>query len=341
MGEFTSSNLIDIGSKIDAGLSFDGSYKWAYSYLKPKVNLFSGNVMWKSDNNVNEISSSVIEMPNGIGFVPGLWREFNYLDRIFYSDYKQIINNSNPVNKVVQCYSSNKFNTSYTALDLKYCNSMSGFEYCTPSSERLIFSPDKLSFAYLSTIDRTVTSWINHERSNNGRSQSSNEIWISIGSKSDYALTKPFKTGIKSIVAPSVACYDDFYAGFDCVLAYVPMGNYLNLIRIKRFKIIENQDIYGNYGIELENGSQTGTLLSYFQNIQSTASPMALWYNSSTEKFYIVFRSMEPFQNLVVYSSSTGIGSWTLLTSNLDYSVTGPSAVSSWRGSNNILTYTK
>ena len=172
---------------------------------------------------------------------------------------------------------------------------------------------------------------MNHDRTDYSNFDNFNEIYISVGHVNDSTLAIPYQTNIRTSVPPSVSCQENFSGSYDCIMTYVTISDMTNTIKSRRFSVTSGTN---NYNITLDTEYTVSTSAK-------TASPMALWYISTTDTFYLAFRSSETNQNIKVYESNTSGTSWNLVTSNLDYSITGPSAIGVFRGSNNQLVYTK
>ena len=232
-------------------------------------------------------------------------------------------------NIVRQIRSTNEF-SSQTNENLSRCTSMTGWMTCSSTTDVDSYGP--ISFGFLDDIDRTVSVWMNHDRTDYSNFDDFNEIYISVGHVNDSTLSIPHQTDIRTSVPPSVSCLEDFSGSYDCIMTYVNISDMTNTIKSRRFYVSTGTN---NYNITLDSTEYT------VNSNAKTASPMALWYISTNSKFYLAFRSSETNQNINIYESNTSGTSWTLITSNLDYSITGPSAVGVFRGSNNQLVYTQ
>jgi hypothetical protein len=234
------------------------------------------------------------------------------------------------VHRVRQVRSGNEF-ASQTLTNLRHCTAMSGFMACSTGNRADVYSAGRLSSAWLDgSIDRTVVAWMNQDHSSDGANTASNEIWISVGHVDNDTLSIPHKTGFRTAVPPSVVCMEDFYTIYDCVLLYVPIDDLSLQLRARRFYVTQSSN---NYSVTFESGS--GHLLPAAAR---TAEPFATWFISSNDTFYLAFRNLASGQQISVYSSLYG-SSWSLVTSSLSDALTGPSAATTWRGTNNLLVY--
>jgi len=310
--------------KATSGITYDPTAK--YTSIYHETSTYAWDEYGGSNTDITNPSTY-----NGSGLVNTIWRESTGTDRMIYSywdddgsDYTL-----DSVHIVRQIRSTNEF-SSQTNENLSRCTSMTGWMTCSSTTDVDSYGP--ISFGFLDDIDRTVSVWMNHDRTDYSNFDDFNEIYISVGHVNDSTLSIPHQTDIRTSVPPSVSCLEDFSGSYDCIMTYVNISDMTNTIKSRRFYVSTGTN---NYNITLDSTEYT------VNSNAKTASPMALWYISTNSKFYLAFRSSETNQNINIYESNTSGTSWTLITSNLDYSITGPSAVGVFRGSNNQLVYTQ
>lgn len=321
-GSFGSASSV-IANVTKAHAGFATGTNWGMAYHRGTFTSWDKS----ADGTYTNLSNPGIQ--NGIGFVPGMWRETSAVDRVFYSYWQEWPTQYDEYSRhaVRQIYSSNDFATQ-TADYLYHCTSMTGYFTC--SNYAALASPGRLSVAYHQTINRSVVAWLNQERTNVSSSPS-NEIWISVGHVANNRLSLPEKTGIRSAVPPGIACNADFSGSYDCVLLYVPIDDLTLRISAKHVQVVPESYGYRAYVNPMEYKFPSGS---------RTSGPIAVWWNAGQSKFYAAWRRTASNQPIGVRSSAMG-ATWDFETSNLDSTYIAPSVANMFQGTNNLLVYAK
>lgn len=222
-------------TKAAGGVTFDGST------VRSSAAFHRGSqIAW--DENADGTGYVGLSNPstiNGIGFVPAFFQEdSNQTDRVFYSywDDAPTDHDAESEHFVRQIRSTNEF-SSQTAGSMFECTAMSGAT-CTNSDE--MQSRSNVAVAWVDgSVDTSVVAWVHQEHSGDGTSTDANEIRIALGYEDDDTLSIPLRTGLKSAVAPGLACKENFSGSHDCILAYVPMTSMTNQIETAGYRCRE------------------------------------------------------------------------------------------------------
>jgi hypothetical protein len=291
----------------------------------------SNCVAWRK----NTLSSDPIECTGadnllGIGPSNIRWTEFSADDRVVFSETSQVDNaltlansSSNAVSKHRIRYrrSGNGFQTGASG-SLSACTSFTSFMQC--SSTAPIASGEATSSALLPgnfgpsfPNGVTVFAWTNQQR--DSLFSQDQMVKIAVGMVGTTVLPTPTDLGVRSTVAPGVACNPD--APFDCIVAYVDPTDSSAQVRIKRFNITTEAL---RFGISAEGG---------FHEIDTnvgTAARVAVLFNdrppfSFNDRYWIVIRALRTNEPLEAFSSANG-ATWTQDTSFSGTSHVGPSS---------------
>lgn len=275
--------------------------------------------------------SSTVSFYNGVGFVPGLVRETPSVDRVFYSSWLDNPSQTNwsSVHRVRQVRSTGKF-ANRTAEDLLQCATSSGWYGCATTTP--VLSGGRISVAYLDDIDQSIFAWAHHDRDNWGTDSEAEEVRLTVGMVNDSTLPIAFETGYRTAVPPAITCREDEIGGSDCILLYVPIEDRLNPLTAIRFSVTGANLHSYTLGFD---GSPTA-----IGGNAATGNPVAVWYLQDVDEVLVAYRSSNANQKIQVRKRSNG-GTWSSVATDLDDSITGPSAISMWRGTNNMLLYTK
>lgn len=269
---------------------------------------------------------------NGVGFVLGPWRENDAIDRVFYSFYDDDGTDGLQTSTHVarQIRSSSEFaGGTQNADTLFVCESMTGWLTCTDVEPVRTGRP--IATAWVDgSLDRTVTAWLHQDHSSNGENPESNEIRISVGHVDDDTLSQPTLTGLRSAVGPGVACQENWNGSYDCLLAYVPIDDMTNPVKMRRFSI--SAGTY-RYVLSIE-GSDQGETAS------QTATSITAWYNTTSSEMWVAYRDTEANQYIEVLSTTNGT-SWTWEYTGLAQTIQAPNAASAFVGTNNLLVYSR
>ncbi len=266
-----------------------------------------------------------------MGYTTTAWREMPEIDRVMYSHFSDYPDeyDADSEHTARMAWSNIKFTLSGLR-NLSHCAAWGGFLTCSGATR--IRTAEPVVFGWLSGVSRTVADWANLDR--NADSAASGEVWLSAGVTADEYLAVPYQTGLRTLVGPGLACYDNFSGSFDCLLAFVPMGQSTPTIFVRRYSVAAS----GNgYAFTPET---VGGIIKSHNTGALSANAVSLFYSTATSKFYLAYRAANTGQALNVISSSSGTN-WSIEGSNLDSPVTGPSAASVWRGANNRLVYVK
>jgi hypothetical protein len=297
---------------------------WSSGFLRTSSPM---DPAWTRD--LNQSNTEVIStFWPGVGPRTSRWAEVSVYDsRLIWSDEDEepqwySLTSRLPIKTA---YSTDGFSSSASSY-LMECTNPTGLTTCGLFAWQKIYSPRMTAHAYLSSIGRTVTAWTQHDR----ESESENRrVRVSVGALNAWLVHQSDDLGVKSSVAPGLACRHEQAGGYDCMLAYVDPAAALNWIRIKRFSIVAGSNRY-------EIAPETGHKIT---NLRS-GGDLALWYHSGTGRFYLAFRALAPTgagQEVRVYSSADGDGgSWSHEASLGTGAAIGP-AVSDWNVSNNVV----
>ena len=284
---------------------------------------------------------------NGVGFIAGLFRETQNTDRVFYSYYDDAGTDYDYTSNhhVRQIRSgSDMAGGTQTAGYFQRCSTTGGTDM-TCGSTLDLRSARQLSFAWLdfaSGTDRTVTTWINQDNSTNGNGSDANRVMVSVGMVDDDTIpepdelpdfTSPTYSG-RSSVGPAVACKENYSGSQDCILAWVPIDDTSNTIRVVRFSVAPPAGAVHRYVATFE------TTVRSLPASSQTANSLTAWWNGTTSRFYVAYRSSLDDQEINVARSSDG-STWASEATGLDTTHTPPSAAGTWTGANNLLVYLK
>jgi len=325
-------------TKLMGGLTFDGGtgYQAVAGHRKTSIGWVENpgtGTAWTTLTNPGT--------NNGVGFFPAHLHETSTTDRVWYSYWADfsVQYGEEAEHLARQIRSTDEFVADQDAEYLYRCLTSSSFLNC--SSQTQIRTAHAMSADWLGTTAHSVVAWVN-QNNNGGKADNadSHEIWISVGLDATSPITNgdvlgiPTKTGLRTSVAPGLACSENFSSGYDCILAYVPASDMENVVAVARFSVALAAGGL-DYAVTLD-----GT--EYVPSASArTANALTAWRNASTDEFFIAGRSSNANQNIFVYSSTVGT-SWTLETSNLDSSATAPSAMTGYDVLlNNYIFYSK
>jgi hypothetical protein len=274
---------------------------------------------------------TLVSQFNGVGMVPGLARETPAVDRVFYSYFVDDPSQTNwsSVHTLRQIRSTNKF-TSSAVSDVLECLTSGGWYTCATTAP--VRTTGRVAVAYLGDLDVSLFAWTHHDKGSWGTAPTAEEIRIAIGMVDDTTLPISFKTGIRSAVSPGMTCREDEIGGSDCILLYVPIGDRTNPIMSRRFSVSGADTHHYTLAFDAAAVSIGGSA--------ATGNPLAVWYIQDTDEIYVSYRSSAANQRLQVRKRSNA-GTWSAASTSVDDIIGGPTVASMWRGTNNVLIYTK
>jgi hypothetical protein len=183
----------------------------------------------------------------GIGPANVRWKEFSGDDRVVWSQTSQVNDSlananesSDPISKhrVRYSRSSDGFVSNINGY-LSSCSSMASFMSCASTTP--IFSGESTASAFLSSDfgpgfegGVTVFAWTNQQRDSFGNQDQM--IKVAVGMTSVTTLPTPTDLGVRSTVAPGIAC-SATASPYKCVVAYVDPFDATAQVRIKRFNV--------------------------------------------------------------------------------------------------------
>ena len=319
-----------VALKATVGLTFDGpSAGFAAT--------FHNNVAIKWDEhldggavNINETDSE-----NGIGFASAVFVEdLADIDRIFYSYWRDqpTAYVATSVHYVRQVRSTDEFVSDQTADYFEHCTSMTGFLTCTDTVP--LASRGAVAVGYADGLTRrTVMAWAHQDHSWRNENAEANEIRIAVGKVSDDTIAQPELSGVRSAVAPGLACKTDFFGSWDCLLAYVPASDMLNTIYTRRLQIAPTAT---GYDVNVDAAYPLAATAR-------SANGLTAWWHSVHGRFYVAYRSTSVGQPLAVQSTTNGVN-YVVEDADLGDIIGPPNAVSEWNDSGmtqNIVVYTR
>lgn len=312
-------------AKTMVGLGASGG--WATTYHR------GTRVSFSPTNNATyeDFSTADVAVNNGSGFSLGLWREDTTIDRVLYSEWTDSTKYAfNSRHRVRHMTSDDDFAT-YSPNGLSRCVSMSGWA-CSGTSTG-VYSAGVPSSAWWDgggTNNRTVVAWTNQDRSGSGTGSEANKIYISVGYVSKNVVAQPTMTDIRAAAPPAVTCKNNFSSSWDCILFYIPFDSLSTVFRARRFSISGSGS--GMYTVAFESNSV---------GIDYASSSPSAWYISSTNRFYVAFRTALDGQKLRVWrSTSAAATAWEFVV-DIDDTVTAPSVASVLHATNNRIVYVK
>ena len=324
-GTFSSATLVKSGvAKAHAGYAMAGVQTAAYHR--------GAAISWDKGADGSYVNLSNPSSKNATGFLPRPWRETSGIDRVFYSywnDYPTQYDYDS-VHLVRQIRSSNEF-SSQTAGYLYHCSNGA----C--SSVSALRSAGIVSVGYESSPGLSVFAWIHQDKADDGAADTANEIRIAVGADDNDTLNQPTTVvdgggaTVRSAIAPSVACKTNFSGSYDCVLVYVPIDDLTLRIAARRFAIILSG---GRYVPSFDTSEYL------FPSTSKSSGPVAVWWNSGTNRFYAAWRRAVSGQDLGVRSSTNGT-TWDYESAGMDVTYIAPSVMSTYSGSSNVLVYAK
>lgn len=224
--------------------------------------------------------------------------------------------------------SSDGFEANATSETLKYCSSASGSMLQTCNAVENVYSARRVAAAYDEWTGRTVYAWTDQNRENHLQN---NNLLVAFGNYNANTVGLPFSAGVRSDVAPGVACKAGQAGsiGYDCMLAYTDITDSKNSVRFRRFFAYDN----GSHYVPLfEAGYHQVDAAGW----QRTASPIGLFYHSG--KWWLAIKLALATGNGGVrfYSSTTGDEDTWTGHGSFGYTATGAGAIGDWTGSNYV-----
>ena len=215
------------------------------------------------------------------------------------------------------------FETGYYHTTLSHCETISG---ATCTSFKNVHSNRRVAASFDTVSNKTVYVWTDQHR---GDHSQNNKMLVSVRHHAWYLIGKPFDSGVRSDVAPAVACKAGAAGsnGRDCMVAYTDIADSKNSVRFRRFDVLfDGTSHYPSF----EAGYHTVDSAGW----PRTASPIGLFHHNG--KWWLAIKLALATGNggVRLYSSTTGnTGSWTSHGST-GHTLTGAGAIGDWTGSN-------
>ncbi|MBT9560038.1 MAG: hypothetical protein IV100_28670 [Myxococcales bacterium] len=211
---------------------------------------------------------------------------------------------------------------------LQHCTSMASWASCSAGATANVAATGAVSTAWLGDISKSVVVWSHLDRLFGGRNVGSHEIRVSIGKLSDTTLVQPTLTSIRSKTAPAVACMEGAIGGYDCILLYVPVTAGGLQLKARRFNAVSWTNRY-IASLEPTEHSVADA---------STANQVTAWWDSDDAALKLLARGVADGQDLSLWTTDDGV-LWQWEQLNFEQSLVPPSAVTSWRGTENRVVY--
>lgn len=262
-----------------------------------------------------------IDRRSGIGPRAASWREDSTMDRTFYANWLDTPTaySFSSAHRVQYVRSDNEYVTQISG-SLSRCTSMTGFMTC--SATQAVNAGRMLSVGWDALISRSVTAWAQQTRLDDAADR---QINVAVGNVSHTTLPQPDGLGVRSLVAPAVACNGTSASGYHCMVAYVDPTDDEHYVRIRRFTPVASATRY-----PLSVHGTTTTL-----SVRSS-SALAAWY--TTDKFWLAIRPAEANQETIIYRSPNTV-TWTKEGTTWGYSAVGPSVIAHRTGENIVVTF--
>ena len=301
--------------KATSGITYDGAtVRTASTYHEGTA------LSWdENSNGSGQATVANVSTRSGVGFQTAIFYEDTTdTDRVFYSIWSDTVQyDQTAVHKLRQARSTTEFTTNPTLSEFKYCTAMTGAS-CTASD--FIYTGRNVAVAYADgSINRTVMAWLNQDHSASNENSDASEIWLAVGKMDDSTIGMKSESGIRSAVAPGLACKENFTSTWDCLLVYVPIDDMTNPIEAVRVQIAASGSSWAlTYGsvYTLASSARTG-------------NGITVWWHSHYNKFYVAYRSANNGQPLAIQSSADG-QTWAMVDSDVDDIIGPPSANSIW-----------
>jgi len=308
---------------LTTGITRDGA-GWAWSYGFGR----NGYYRFRYTPGGGSAVTNTVELPKQFDTSPSLvlYREFDEAnDRLFFVEHKDDPqpfewDSTHPVRYE---RSSDKFAGTDANGGFHVCDSMSGFETCSDTTR--VTSPYPVAVAWDDGSERSVTAWV---AANKQDDTTDRQVKVAVGLIPNQTLPISYDLGgARSAVGPGLACRDGA-PGDDCILAYVDPHDSLGRIHVRKFHNVEYPAVFPTHYKPTQSGGPY--LVATWAR---TAQRIAAFYHDGY--WWLAFRSKTAGQNIVVVRSSNGL-TWSLFSSNLGHSSTGPTAASYWQGNNMI-----
>lgn len=368
-------NLTEHHMYISSG-SISSEYNWfsGVTHVSPGVNKTAGTWNWSSALSKPDLiewypreynSPWYIRVGQTRALTEATLRESPERARLFYPsifDSLDITKNETfwwQSNHVAMTFFWQEGSEYFAYNSLLHCNTMNSWMNCSCDDTSHVVTSKPLSIAYANGINHSVIVWASQERSkadnffydNEKYYSDHNKIKVSIGFidtyLSDFVLSEPDNLGVRSSVAPAVACGISSLNQYDCMVAYVDDTDGENNVRIKRFNILASQNRYTLVAedafwpvrylhIVVSPIFSVSPMFSYF-HCARTASRIALWWNSGA--YWLAIRPIAPEQRLEVYKTTDEGETWTaeILPGSGPETAIGPAAVGYWNYSNLLM----
>ena len=323
MGSSTTFGASGIGSASSALTDVSGT--WYFAGVYPKL---SSGVRWDTALDGTWVSAWAYPIEVG-GFKAMSLREESTRDYVAYLDRTDIPNMTTATSsrETWAVYSDDDWSTK-TFGRLQHCTSMASWTSCSAAGTANVAATGAVSTAWLGDISKSVFAWSHLDRSARGVNPGNLEIRISIGKLANSTLVEPTYTGIRSKVAPSVACMENSLAGYDCILLYVPAESVGLQLMSRRFTAFYSSN---RYVAALETSEHPVA-------DSKTANQVTAWWDSDESDIKVLTRNGIEDQELTLWKTDNGtFWQWQLL--NFDTSHVPASAATSWRGSENRILY--
>lgn len=252
------------------------------------------------------------------------WREDKFVDRVTFTRYLDypVQYDQDSSQRVAYRRSEDGFDSSIWG-NLRYCEKMdeNGYMACDGGTS-YIKSGKSMSFAWDNNINRTVSVWVDTDRTKSS-DQDKYDMYISYGYINHWTLAEPAPANAKSSVSPGVACREGEANGMDCILAYVDAELGDGTIKVSRFVGVSLGSHYTAWGDQ-----------NIAQPAGKTSHRIAAWYHD--DAFWIAYKDIASGEYHRVEKYWPDFDLWASSSHDQFYGIQGPAAIGYWSGNNRL-----